>query len=215
MEEYEVKIAGLDDPEIPESLEAAYLDLHKRLCPEELSHVKNSPIERVVSLAHHGIGRWIRNNWGLWSQRGPLYEYFVSLGLWHADDMSGIILKGFVSYLQKVEFDIDKEVQHYLEYWEAQKKQEEPVLTNWDVIKKHHERKRKSIHLDIAVRNCDECPCCGQHPYDGGPTCLLTDEEKEVALGGDVLPERCPLRASVVTLRAVENGIKIPKIDQS
>jgi len=39
--------------------------------------------------AHMGLGMWMRNNLGLWKE---LADYFNSVGIFHPDDMSGIIL---------------------------------------------------------------------------------------------------------------------------
>src|SRR6476646_9910862 len=43
---------------------------------------------------HFGLGLWIRNNWGLW-KGSRLSKYFNSLGIYHPDDMSGIILSSY------------------------------------------------------------------------------------------------------------------------
>ena len=40
---------------------------------------------------HLGFGMWMRNNWGLWKS-SRLSRYFNSLGVYHPDDMTGIIL---------------------------------------------------------------------------------------------------------------------------
>jgi hypothetical protein len=47
----------------------------------------------------------------------------------------------------------------------------------------------------IEVSGCEECPCCGQHPYDGSPVCLIhcgTGEAEIARLG--FAPDECPLR---------------------
>jgi hypothetical protein len=49
-----------------------------------------------------------------------LRDFFFELGLWHADDMSSVILKKFQCELREEEFDLDKEVQHYKNFWEKQ-----------------------------------------------------------------------------------------------
>lgn len=41
---------------------------------------------------HHGLGTWLRNNWGLWSGNSHIFDYYIERGIRHPDDMSGNIL---------------------------------------------------------------------------------------------------------------------------
>jgi len=74
-----------------------------------------------ASAYHHGLGRWIRNNWGLWKQEGPLYGKLKALGLEHADDMSGLILESFHRKLSDKPLDLEGQVHHYRAHWEKLK----------------------------------------------------------------------------------------------
>jgi hypothetical protein len=65
---------------------------------------------------HHGLGTWIRNSWGLWSQ-GPLYWHFQLMGLEHPDDMSGVILTSFWRHLHDRPLDVEGQVRKYQLYW--------------------------------------------------------------------------------------------------
>lgn len=58
----------------------------------------------LASDQHMGIGRWIRNNWGLWSG-GPLADFFVAHGVRHPDDMSGTILHAYELKLAGCDLD--------------------------------------------------------------------------------------------------------------
>jgi hypothetical protein len=66
---------------------------------------------------HDSLGRWIRNTWGLWDENSDLYKYFKVMGLWHADDMSGLILESYKCYLDGKEFIIQTYVKNVQEYW--------------------------------------------------------------------------------------------------
>lgn len=66
---------------------------------------------------HDSFGRWIRNNWGLWDQNSELHKYFKTLGLWHADDMSSVILESFWHHLRNEPLDIDAQIEKYKKYW--------------------------------------------------------------------------------------------------
>ena len=82
--------------------------------------VSANEVDAIVQ-SHHGLGKWIRNNWGIWSKDSRLYEYFSKLGLHHPDDISGIILTSYHRHINKKELDLDKQVKHYIEYWKKQK----------------------------------------------------------------------------------------------
>jgi hypothetical protein len=69
---------------------------------------------------HHSLGRWMRNEWGLWSQQGGLYDWFHSIGIEHADDMSGMILTSAHRRYNKVELDLEGQKDEYVAYWKEQ-----------------------------------------------------------------------------------------------
>jgi hypothetical protein len=65
---------------------------------------------------HHSIGQGIRNDWGLWSD-SDLAKYFNSIGINHADDMSGIIFKSLYREMTGKERDLEGQIKHYQDYW--------------------------------------------------------------------------------------------------
>jgi len=69
--------------------------------------------EDFVSRTHHGIGRFIRNNWGLWAQEGNFYDLLRGMGLRHADDMSGLILTSWFRSRKGKDLRIEEQVSHY------------------------------------------------------------------------------------------------------
>ena len=82
---------------------------------------------------HHGLGTWIRNNWGLWGGYSNLSRYFTKNNIHHPDDMSAILLKSFKKreLLKKSDnYDslsfysdsIPTYFPYYIEYWEKMKK---------------------------------------------------------------------------------------------
>lgn len=105
--------------EIPKTLEEAFKKLQAHdgvvawLC---------KPEKEAMGVAHHGIGTWMRNTWGLWGKEGELYEALVGLGLDHADDMSGLILTSFHRNMNGKELKIIEQVQHYLDHWAEMEK---------------------------------------------------------------------------------------------
>lgn len=66
---------------------------------------------------HFTTGRWMRNNWGLWDENSDLHKWFKAQGIWHSDDMSGIILTSFKRYIRNQPIDLDEQIERYLRYW--------------------------------------------------------------------------------------------------
>ena len=67
---------------------------------------------------HHSIGRLIRNNWKLWSKEdNNLKIWFKNKGIWHADDMSGIILTSYWRWKNNEPFKIDEQIKFYHTHW--------------------------------------------------------------------------------------------------
>lgn len=76
---------------------------------------------------HNTLGRWIRNNWGLWrdeefikrygGEKSPLREHLVNMGFTHADDMSSVIVESFWYKIRNMEYDFIEKIKMYKEYW--------------------------------------------------------------------------------------------------
>lgn len=73
----------------------------------------------AIARSHHGIGRTLRNELGLWEEN-ELTVYFNGLGITHADDMSGILLTSFHRKLNGRIIAIDGQIEEYKEFWAKQ-----------------------------------------------------------------------------------------------
>lgn len=101
---------------IPNNIEECFETLKKDLKPEDIAFIKSSD-DNVVSL-HHSLGRYLRNNWGFWSEEGSeLKSYFQRLGLFHPDDMSSIILHSFHNHLNGKPLDVDGQIKFFQDFW--------------------------------------------------------------------------------------------------
>ena len=69
---------------------------------------------------HFGFGMWMRNNWGLW-KGSRLSKYFNSIGVYHPDDMTGIIFDSYHRQLIGHEIKLNEQVKYYQKYWEKAK----------------------------------------------------------------------------------------------
>lgn len=80
---------------------------------------------------HLGLGMWIRNNWGLWSD-GRLYRAFAKLGLAQPDDMSGLILEEYWRHLHGLAYDTNLYVSRIRRFYEANGEPVRPRKCPWD-----------------------------------------------------------------------------------
>ena len=100
----------------PKGLTEAIHHLEHHLVEEDLREIRQNSEEEFSVGGHHGMGRWLRNQWGLWSG-SELAEWFLERGIWHADDMSGIILTSFHRHLTGKRRKLGEQIQHYQDYW--------------------------------------------------------------------------------------------------
>lgn len=105
---------------IPQDIEECFTVLEQTLAREDLDFIKNNKTEDHLVKLHHFLGRFIRNEWGLWTG-SELSRYFNTLGLFHPDDMSGVIITSFYRHLHKLPLQIESQVQRYKDFWEMQK----------------------------------------------------------------------------------------------
>jgi hypothetical protein len=63
--------------------------------------------EDEAMMVHHGYGTFIRNTLGLWHD-GPAVAWFNKQGIFHADDISGIIFTSLHRRENGVDINLDK-----------------------------------------------------------------------------------------------------------
>lgn len=114
---------NLEDQSIPKTLDEAVLTLELFFLKSEddgVAHWRALPVEQAVSQSHHAIGQTIRNLW-LWQEDKPLRAWFIeNHGIWHADDMSSIILSYLHHRLNEQNYDLSAAVQYYKDFWAIQ-----------------------------------------------------------------------------------------------
>ena len=71
--------------------------------------------DKALGISHNGIGRWIRNNWGLWSDC-KLKKWFENNEVKHPDDMSSIILTAYHRIKNNKELKLESLFDYYIEY---------------------------------------------------------------------------------------------------
>lgn len=108
---------------IPKDLEDCFNQINLFWNDSTRIQVKNLEEKEFTGKVHLGFGMWMRNNWHLWGG-SRLSKYFNDLGIYHPDDMSGIILDSYHRYLNNKEIKLEEQVKYYQDYWEKSKKAE-------------------------------------------------------------------------------------------
>ncbi|MCH5598099.1 DUF6794 domain-containing protein [Niabella ginsengisoli] len=102
----------------PKNLEEAISQLDKIHHDTTKQQILAMTEDQFIGNSHFGLGIWIRNNWRLWKD-GDLSKYFNSIGIYHPDDMSGIILTSYYRQLKGQDRNLDEQVKCYQDYWKA------------------------------------------------------------------------------------------------
>lgn len=89
---------NLEEPEeegseIPKTVEEAVTTLERILSDEDREYL----LENGAISMHDSLGRWIRNEWGLWTG-SELKDELMDKGFNHPDDMSNYIIEEFIKY---------------------------------------------------------------------------------------------------------------------
>lgn len=102
---------------IPQTLEEAV----NVLISKNLSDISRLKKEDMAKY-HFSVGMNIRNAWGLWDEGSTLHKHFKEkYGLWHADDMSGLIFHCFNNAINSRPWEAEKKAEYYKEYWKGVK----------------------------------------------------------------------------------------------
>jgi len=106
---------------IPKNLEDCFNQINGFWSDSIKWQVKQWTEEEFAANAHFGFGMWMRNNWQLWGG-SRLSKYFNDMGVFHPDDMSGIILDSYHRYLTGKDIKLDEQIKVYQDYWKKNSK---------------------------------------------------------------------------------------------
>jgi len=102
---------------IPKDLEDCFRQIDSFWNDSTKQMVKDWSEAEFSGKVHMGFGMWMRNNWQLWGG-SRLSKYFNDKGIYHPDDMSGIILNSYHRHLNNFEIKLEEQIQFYKDYWE-------------------------------------------------------------------------------------------------
>lgn len=103
----------------PENLEECFAALDEVSSDSDRRYFKSQKKGDASACFHHTLGRSLRNGWNLWDESAPLHKYFLNSGIFHADDMSGIIIDSYHRYLNGKDIDLDGQIKFYKDFWAA------------------------------------------------------------------------------------------------
>jgi len=109
LETYKTKVCKKDSLSgfyIPIDIMDAHKELDKMLADSAKLKLKNG------ESSHYGLGRQLRNYWGLWSG-GRLKCYFAEMELYHPDNISSFILSTYRMKLNNQQKNLDSLIQAY------------------------------------------------------------------------------------------------------
>ena len=101
---------------IPCDLEEALEIMIKTNKKEDLEKFKSMNENDAVCNLHFGAGMALRNGWSLWGENN-LTKWFNTIGISHADDMSGIIYTTLHRKLNDKEYELAQQVKKYQDHW--------------------------------------------------------------------------------------------------
>jgi len=117
---------------LPNDLDEAvetFLEFYSK--SEDFQLIDNCTEDKFLCVTHHASGQFIRNSWYLWwhedhgsdswpKSKPQLVQWFNNLGIYHADDMSSIIIRSAYRRHHKQAILIEKQVSHYRKFWKEQ-----------------------------------------------------------------------------------------------
>lgn len=107
---------NVDLDSVPSSVSEALKMFIEALTDEEKKALKEIE-EDQIAIFHHTWGDEIRNQWSMFEKDTLLVNSFKVVGITHADDMSGIILKSAHRQLNKKPIKLAEQIKQYQDYW--------------------------------------------------------------------------------------------------
>jgi len=92
---------------IPKSIKECFMELDKLLPKEDIQKIKELKNKSGTIEYHHGLGTWIRNNWGLWGG-SRFQKYMEDRVKDEPDGMSAMILEFYWEWLNGINDNWEK-----------------------------------------------------------------------------------------------------------
>lgn len=92
---------------IPTTLDEALVELGKLLPQADKDHLLQSEesFDALVGEVHHSLGRYLRNEWGLWRDSALAQHMRGTHNTSHPDDMTHVIIVAFCRQMVRTRFE--------------------------------------------------------------------------------------------------------------
>jgi hypothetical protein len=111
-------------PHVVKDLDDAMDFVWGRLGDAARAEFRDTPPDKLWQF-HHGFGRALRNELGLWHDPKPAVRVYFEdqLGVSHPDDISSIIVHALYCKVNGTEFDLAAKLQYFNDYWAGKDKE--------------------------------------------------------------------------------------------
>ena len=133
----------------PKDINESLIQLKKIHNDSIKNKIRNMSENEFLSNSHLGLGMWIRNNWKLW-KGGELSNYFNELGIYHPDNMSGIILTSYYRDLTEKPIQLNEQIEFYKKYWKDLREHKQKMESDSIYVKKF---KQNQLNAEINYWN--------------------------------------------------------------
>jgi len=90
------------------------------LSEQEFSAIYSMSEDDFVVGSHHDLGRYLRNSLSLWDPKSKIHQYFLTFGIWHADDMSAILTTCLHRSVNGKPMKLEEQFEFYHNFWQKQ-----------------------------------------------------------------------------------------------
>ena len=175
--DYRYLVDRIDGIYIPKDMDEAIDSLDVIICPEDKRYITDSlSLDDFRINCHHGLGMWIRNNWGLWGG-SRLQKYFVNKNVFHPDDMSDNILKAYYKKkIQGLDYATEDDIEASTPTPKKYKVSKNPLKRFWVRLKNNMSKDFRETRREMK----EEGYAKGETVYFQYPFGCSTAEEQQI-----------------------------------
>ena len=162
---------------IPKDMDEAIDSLDVIISPEDKRYITDSlTLDGFRINCHHGLGMWIRNNWGLWGG-SRLQRYFLDKNVYHPDEMSDYILKAYYKKkIQGLDYATEDDIVASTPKPRTHKVIKSPLRRLWVKLKNNMSKDFRETRREIK----EEGYAKGETVYFQFPFGCSTEEEQQI-----------------------------------
>ncbi|QGK74411.1 DUF6794 domain-containing protein [Flavobacterium sp. SLB02] len=151
---------------VPSSLDESLHYFEKNWTESAKNSFKSKPENEAVTELHMTVGMWIRNNW-IRNGNESIVKECNTIGIYHPDDISSIILTSLHRKLNHKDLNLEKQAQHYIDYWkpiiENDEKSKTIAIENY---KKYKVGDKINIYYPVYTHNGESMAVINENSKD-------------------------------------------------